>query len=175
MIVDKVARGNNPPKDVNVIIEIPMNSDPIKYEFDKAAGAIIVDRFMQVSMSYPCNYGFVPHTLSDDGDPIDVLVIARYPIISGAIINCKPVGVLLMEDESGVDEKIIAVPSSKLDASLSHIEDIDDVPEILKARIKHFFESYKALDEGKWVKISGWADRAKAEEFIEDAVRRASK
>lgn len=172
MIVDKISRGKNPPKDINVIIEIPMNSDPIKYEFDKDAGAIIVDRFMQVSMSYPCNYGFVPHTLSDDGDPIDVLVIAQYPIISGAVINCTPVGVLMMEDESGVDEKIIAVPTAKLDASLAHIQDINDVPDILKNRIQHFFESYKVLDKGKWVKIAGWENKAKAEQFIEESIKR---
>lgn len=159
----------------NVIIEIPMNDAPVKYEFDKEAGTIFVDRFMQVAMSYPCNYGFVPHTLSDDGDPADVLVIAQYPIIHGAVISVRPVGVLLMEDESGLDEKILAVPVTKLDPTFEHIKDIDDVSDILKQRIKHFFESYKLLDKNKWVKIIGWDNAAKALDTLQEAIDRAGK
>lgn len=159
----------------NVIIEIPMNDAPVKYEFDKEASTIFVDRFMQVAMSYPCNYGFVPHTLSDDGDPADVLVIAQYPIIHGAVINVRPVGVLLMEDESGLDEKILAVPVAKLDPTFENIKDIDDVSDILKQRIKHFFESYKLLDKNKWVKIIGWENAATALDTLQEAIDRAGR
>lgn len=158
--------------DFNVIIEIPMNGSPVKYEFDKDASAIIVDRFMQVSMSYPCNYGFIPHTLSNDGDPADVLVITQYPVIPGAIITVRPVGVLMMEDESGMDEKILAVPISKLDITFDSIQDIDDVPEILKEKINHFFEHYKKLEKNKWVKIVGWENADKAKEIIAEAIAR---
>lgn len=171
MFVDKIL-----PKtkdgDFNVIIEIPMNDAPVKYEFDKEVGAIMVDRFMQVSMSYPCNYGFIPNTLSDDGDPADVLVIAHYPIIPGAIIKVRPVGVLIMEDESGMDEKILAVPTSKLDVTFDSIQDIGDVSEMLKSKIKHFFEHYKELEKGKWVKIVGWKDAATAKATIKEAIDR---
>lgn len=158
--------------DFNVIIEIPMNGSPVKYEFDKDASAIIVDRFMQVSMSYPCNYGFIPHTFSNDGDPADVLVITQYPVIPGAIITVRPVGVLMMEDESGMDEKILAVPISKLDITFDSIQDIDDVPEILKEKINHFFEHYKKLEKNKWVKIVGWENADKAKEIIAEAIAR---
>jgi inorganic pyrophosphatase len=172
MFIDKIpAKTKN--GDFNVIIEIPMNDTPVKYEFDKDAGAIIVDRFMQVAMSYPCNYGFIPHTLSDDGDPADVLVVAQYPIVHGAVITVRPVGVLMMEDESGMDEKILAVPISKLDPTFDHVQDINDVPEMLKQRINHFFEHYKQLEKNKWVKIVGWENAAKAKEIIEEALRRA--
>ncbi|MDP4708517.1 MAG: inorganic diphosphatase [Rickettsiaceae bacterium] len=172
MFIDKIpAKTKN--GDFNVIIEIPMNDTPVKYEFDKDAGAIIVDRFMQVSMSYPCNYGFIPHTLSDDGDPADVLVIAQYPIVHGAVITVRPVGVLMMEDESGMDEKILAVPISKLDPTFESVKDIDDVPDMLKQRINHFFEHYKQLEKNKWVKIVGWENAAKAKETIEEAIIRA--
>ena len=158
--------------DFNVIIEIPMNSDPVKYEFDKNAGAIIVDRFMQVSMSYPCNYGFIPHTLSNDGDPADVLVIAQYPIVPGAIVAVRPVGVLMMEDESGMDEKILAVPISKLDVTFDSVQDINDVSDMLKQRINHFFEHYKKLEKNKWVKIVGWENADKAKKIIAEAIAR---
>ena len=158
--------------DFNVIIEIPMNGSPVKYEFDKDAGAIIVDRFMQVSMSYPCNYGFIPHTLSNDGDPADVLVIAQYPIVPGAIVAVRPVGVLMMEDESGMDEKILAVPISKLDVTFDSVQDINDVPDMLKQRINHFFEHYKKLEKNKWVKIVGWENVDKAKEIIAEAIAR---
>lgn len=158
--------------DFNVIIEIPMNSSPVKYEFDKYASAIIVDRFIQVSMSYPCNYGFIPHTLSNDGDPADILVITQYPVIPGAIITVRPIGVLMMEDESGMDEKILAVPISKLDITFDYIQDIDNVPEMLKEKIKHFFEYYKKLEKNKWVKIVGWENANKAKEIIAEAIAR---
>lgn len=159
----------------SVIIEIPMNDSPVKYEFDKEAEAIIVDRFMQAPMFYPCNYGFIPHTLSDDGDPADVLVMADYPVIPGAIIKVRPVGVLIMEDESGTDEKILAVPIAKLDIKYDMIKDISDVSQITKDRISHFFEHYKKLEKGKWVKIKGWENAAIAEKLIQEAINRASK
>jgi inorganic pyrophosphatase len=151
-----------------------MNDTPVKYEFDKEAGALFVDRFMQVSMSYPCNYGFIPHTLSDDGDPVDVLVIAQHPISHGAIVTVRPVGVLMMEDESGMDEKILAVPISKLDPTFDSIKDINDVPDMLKQRINHFFEHYKLLEKNKWVKIIGWENSEKSKTLIKEAIDRAS-
>ncbi|MES2215082.1 MAG: inorganic diphosphatase [Pseudomonadota bacterium] len=175
MDVNKISRGKNCPEEVNVIIEIPMNSDPVKYEFDKDSGAIFVDRFMQSAMHYPCNYGFVPHTLSDDGDPVDVMVIAHYPVVPGAVIACRPIGVLIMEDESGQDEKIIAVPVAKLDVTFADIKAMEDIDPMLKARIVHFFEHYKDLEKGKWVKVTGWADAAKAKSLISEAVERAEK
>jgi inorganic pyrophosphatase len=171
MFIDKIlAKTDN--GDFNVIIEIPMNSDPVKYEFDKEVGAILVDRFMQSPMFYPCNYGFIPHTLSDDGDPADVLVISHYPIVPGAIIRVRPVGVLMMEDESGKDEKILAVPVSKIDITFDDVKDIDDVDPMLKNRINHFFEHYKELEKGKWVKILGWENAQKANTIIEEAIAR---
>ena len=171
MLTDKIpAKTSN--GDYNVIVEIPMNDNPVKYEFDKEIGAISVDRFMQVSMSYPCNYGFIPNTLSDDGDPADVLVISQYPIIPGAIIKVRPVGVLLMEDESGMDEKILAVPTSKLDITFENVRDINDISDILKSRIQHFFEHYKKLEEGKWVKIIGWNNLDTAIKTIDEAIER---
>lgn len=154
----------------NVIIEIPMNSDPVKYEFDKETGAICVDRFMQVAMFYPCNYGFIPHTLSDDGDPIDVLVISNHAVLPGAVVKVRPIAVLLMEDESGMDEKILAVPADKLDVSFKDVRDIDDISEVTRQRIEHFFDHYKKLDKGKWVKITGWDNAKKALSLISDAM-----
>lgn len=154
----------------NVIIEIPMNDNPVKYEFDKESGAIFVDRFIQTAMFYPCNYGFIPHTLSNDGDPVDVLVVSNYPVIPGAVIKVRPVGALIMEDESGMDEKILAVPASKLDCSFDKINDIEDIDSMLKARINHFFENYKKLEKGKWVKITGWDNATWANKIIEEAI-----
>jgi inorganic pyrophosphatase len=165
MDINKISAGNLP-DELNVIIEIPMDSNPVKYEFDKESGAIMVDRFISVSMCYPCNYGFVPHTLGGDGDPIDVLVLSSYPVVPGAVIKCRPVGVLLMEDESGQDEKIIAVPLKKLDVNYADIEDISDIKQSVLDKISHFFERYKDLEKNKWVKIMGWADSAKAKEVI---------
>lgn len=174
MFIDKIS-AKAKDGEFNVIIEIPMNDNPVKYEFDKDAGAIMVDRFMQVSMSYPCNYGFIPHTLSEDGDPADVLVLAQHPIIPGAVIKVRPVAVLMMEDESGKDEKILAVPVSKLDISYDKVRDIDDVPEIIRQRITHFFERYKELEKGKWVKVMGWENAASALKIIDEAINRAAK
>lgn len=172
MNIDQIKIGKDVPNLINVIIEIPMNSDPVKYEVDKDSGAVMVDRFMQTAMYYPGNYGFVPHTLSEDGDPVDVMVLAHYPIISGAVINCRPIGVLIMEDESGQDEKIIAVPASKVDSTFDHINSIEDVEPMLLQRISHFFEHYKDIEKGKWVKVQGMADQAKAKELIEEAIKR---
>ena len=157
--------GKDVPNDINVIIEIPAMSEPVKYEFDKENKMLVVDRFMSTTMQYPCNYGFVPETLSEDGDPVDVLVMTPVPLRHGAMIRCRPVGMLHMTDESGVDAKIIAVPHDKLTKIYSDVQDIDDVPESLKAQIKHFFEHYKDLEPGKWVKVEGFADAktAKAE------------
>ena len=171
MQIDKIIAGNLP-DEINVVIEIPMNDNPVKYEIDKGSGAIFVDRFIQVAMFYPCNYGFIPHTLSGDGDPVDVLVLSNYPVIPGAVMKCRPVGVLMMEDESGVDEKIIAVPIDKVDISFSNVKDINDINNDVKLRIKHFFEHYKDLEKGKWVKILGWEDIKKAKSLIEEGVKR---
>jgi inorganic pyrophosphatase len=149
-----------------------MNDNPVKYEIDKESRAIFVDRFIQVAMFYPCSYGFIPHTLSGDCDPVDVLVLSNYPVIPGAVMKCRPVGVLMMEDESGVDEKIIVVPIDKVDISFSNVKDINDVNNDVKLRIKHFFERYKDLEKGKWVKILGWKDIKKAKSLIEEGVKR---
>jgi len=172
MFIDKIP-AKTKDNSFNVIIEIPMNDNPVKYEFDKEIGAIMVDRFMQAPMFYPCNYGFIPHTLSQDGDPVDVLVMSQYPIIPGAIIKVRPVGVLIMEDESGVDEKILAVPTNKIDVTFENIKDISDVPQMIKDRINHFFENYKKLEKGKWVKIVAWENAKKALDLIEEAITRA--
>jgi len=171
MQIDKIT-SEKIPDEFKVIIEIPMNDNPVKYELDKESGAIFVDRFMQVSMFYPCNYGFIPNTLSGDGDPVDVLVLSNYPIIPSAIVKCRPIGVLMMEDESGLDEKIIAVPVSKVDISFDNIQNITDVSGIVKNRIKHFFEHYKDLDKDKWVKVLEWADIEIAKKLIEEGVKR---
>lgn len=174
-MLSKVSVGKNPPHDVNVVIEIPKNScAPIKYEFDKESEMLVVDRFMAVPMFYPCNYGFVPHTLSGDGDPIDVLVICDHPIIPGAVINCKPVGVLLMEDESGQDEKIIAVPAQKLVPFMPQIHDISYIPQGTLDAISHFFEYYKKLDKNKWVNVKEYAGIETAQQLINEAIARAS-
>jgi len=170
MNIKKIGAGKNAPKEINVIIEVPMGSDPVKYEFDKDSGAIIVDRFVQTAMFYPCNYGFVPSTLSKDGDPVDVLVLANHPIIPGAVIKARPIGVLMMEDESGLDEKVLAVPTTKLDPYFADIKSYKDLPEVLINRIKHFFENYKALEKGKWVKVGGWEDEAAAEKIIQEGL-----
>jgi len=158
MNLDRVSSGKSLPDEINVIIEIPAYSDPVKYELDKDTGAMFVDRFMNTAMHYPCNYGYVPHTLSDDGDPVDVLVVTPYPLISGSVIACRPIGVLLMTDESGEDAKILAVPVDKLCRRYRKIKNYDEMPEDLLERVSHFFEHYKDLDEGKWVKLEGWAD-----------------
>ena len=162
MRIDAIAVGINPPEDVNVIIEVPIGGEPIKYEMDKAAGTLVVDRFLHTPMRYPGNYGFVPHTLSEDGDPIDVLVANTRPIVPGAVINVRPVGVLKMQDEAGGDEKVIAVPVPKLTKRYEHVMEYSDMPEITLQQIRHFFEHYKDLEPGKWVKVLGWGDAAEA-------------
>jgi inorganic pyrophosphatase len=158
MNLDRVTSGKDVPNNINVIIEIPAHSDPVKYEVDKKTGAMFVDRFMSTAMFYPCNYGYVPHTLSDDGDPVDVLVITPVALISGSVINCRPVGMLNMTDESGHDQKIIAVPVDKLTDRYKHVQDIDDLPPSLLAQVAHFFEHYKDLEAGKWVKVEEWVN-----------------
>jgi inorganic pyrophosphatase len=175
MRIDAIAIGNNPPEDVNVIIEVPIGGEPIKYEMDKAAGTLVVDRFLHTPMRYPGNYGFVPHTLSEDGDPIDVLVANTRPIVPGAVINVRPVGVLKMRDEAGGDEKVIAVPVPKLTKRYEHVMSYIDMPEITRQQIQHFFEHYKDLEPGKWVKMLGWGDAAEARKLIAEAIERAKK
>lgn len=162
MDLSKVSRGDNVPYALNVIIEIPAHSEPVKYEMDKATGAMFVDRFMSTAMHYPCNYGYVPHTLSSDGDPVDVIVVTPYPLIPGSVIKCRPIGVLKMTDESGDDAKILALPIDKLYKGYRHVESFRDMPQHLLDQIAHFFEHYKDLDEGKWVRIAGWGDREEA-------------
>jgi len=162
MSLNQVPAGKDLPEDIYVIIEIPANADPIKYEVDKDSGAIFVDRFMSAPMFYPANYGYVNNTLSLDGDPVDVLVPTPYPLQPGAVIRCRPVGVLKMTDESGEDAKVVAVPHTKLSKAYDAIQDVSDLPELLKAQITHFFEHYKELEAGKWVKVDGWGDKAEA-------------
>ncbi len=173
MRIDAIAIGNTPPEDVNVIIEVPVGGHPIKYEMDKEAGALIVDRFLYTPMTYPGNYGFVPHTLSEDGDPIDVLVCNTRPLVPGCVINVRPIGVMVMEDDGGQDEKVIAVPSHKLTKRYDKVLNYDDLPEITLKQIEHFFEHYKDLEPGKWVKIAGWQDATVAKKLIVEAIERA--
>ena len=172
MNIDAIPCGKNPPEDINVIIEVPIGGEPIKYELDKKSGALIVDRFLYTPMRYPGNYGFVPHTLSDDGDPTDVLICNTRPIVPGAVMNCRPVGVLVMEDDGGHDEKIIAVPTDSISKRYETIRNYIDLPEITRHQIQHFFEHYKDLEPGKWVKIDGWRDSATARRMIQEAIDR---
>ena len=164
MSFEKVPAGNDLPNDINVIIEIPADSDPVKYEIDKDSDAIFADRFMAAPMFYPANYGYINNTLADDGDALDVLVVTPYPVVPGSVIRCRPVGVLNMTDEAGEDAKLVAVPHDTLSKAYKDVQDVNDLPDILLARIKHFFENYKGLEEGKWVKVEGWegVDAAKA-------------
>ncbi len=175
MDISKISMGKEPPRDINVIIEVPANADPVKYEFDKDAGAIVVDRIIHTPMFYPCNYGFMPHTLSEDGDPVDVLVVGRHQLVPGSVIRSVPVGVLVMEDDGGKDEKILAVPHSKIDPFYKGIDSYEQLPENLIAQIKHFFEHYKDLEPGKWVRVEGWKGREDAERLIQEAIERAAK
>jgi len=173
MRIEAIPTGDNPPEDVNVIIEVPVGGHPIKYEMDKASGTLFVDRFLYTPMTYPGNYGFVPHTLSDDGDPIDVLVCNTRPLFPGSVINVRPIGVLIMEDNSGQDEKIIAVPSPHLTRRYEDVFNYNDLPEITLQQIKHFFEHYKDLEPGKWVRIGDWLDASEARRLIVEAIERA--
>jgi len=162
MSYNKIPAGKDLPHDINVVIEIPANHDPIKYEVDKDADAIFVDRFVATPMFYPANYGYIPQTLSEDGDPLDVLVVTPYPVMPGAVIRSRPVGLLKMSDESGVDAKLLAVPHTKLTKLYDHVSEISDLPELLIKQIQHYFENYKTLEAGKWVKVEGWDDVAAA-------------
>ncbi|MDE3011708.1 MAG: inorganic diphosphatase [Pseudomonadota bacterium] len=179
MNLDRVPSGRDLPNDLNVIIEIPMNGDPIKYELDKETGAMFVDRFMSTAMHYPCNYGYIPHTLSDDGDPVDVLVLTPVPLISGVVVRCRPIGVLKMTDEAGSDAKLLAVPLDKLCGIYKTIQQPSDLPELTLRQISHFFEHYKDLEAGKWVKVEGWegpeAARAEIMEGVANYGRAANK
>ena len=171
MNIDKIPVGNNPPYEVNVIIEIPIGGVPVKYELDKASGAMYVDQFLHTAMYYPCNYGFIPHTLSDDGDPIDTTAVSQIPGIPGVVIRSRPVGVLIMEDESGIDEKILCVPTDELHPFYADITSYRDLRPILIEQIAHFFEHYKDLETDKWVKVQGWADAAAAKQAIVDSIK----
>ncbi|MBI3897382.1 MAG: inorganic diphosphatase [Gammaproteobacteria bacterium] len=172
MNLDRVTSGKNLPEDFNVIIEIPMNADPIKYEVDKETGALFVDRFMMTAMHYPCNYGYIPHTLCDDGDPVDVLVITPFPVTVGAVIRCRPIGVLQMDDEAGGDAKLIAVPVDKVLPIYKHWKKPEDLQPERLLQIQHFFEHYKDLEKGKWVKVKGWGGPDEAKKEIVDGVER---
>ncbi len=171
MNLDRVGYGVKVPDEFNVIIEIPAHSDPVKYEIDKVTGAMFVDRFLSTAMHYPCNYGYVPHTLSKDGDPVDVLVLAPVPLISGSAICCRPIGVLNMTDESGADAKILAVPTKKLSNSYNHVNSYKDLPQDLLDTINHFFEHYKDLDDSKWVKMEGWNGIDEAKQELLDSIQ----
>ena len=172
MGLDTIPSGRDLPRDINVIIEIPMNGHPVKYEVDKDTGSLFVDRFMATAMFYPCNYGYVPQTLSLDGDPVDVLVVTPFPVLSGAVIRCRPVGVLKMTDDAGEDAKIIAVPVDKLSQLYRKVHSYHDLPQPLLMSIEHFFAHYKDLEEGKWVKIQGWEDVESAHQEILDSQKR---
>jgi inorganic pyrophosphatase len=172
MRLDASAIGSDPPREVNVLIEVPLGGEPIKYELDKEAGTLVVDRFLYTAMRYPGNYGFIPHTLSEDGDPCDVLVANTRAVVPGALMSVRPVGVLVMEDEAGGDEKIIAVPSQKLTRRYDRVQSYADLPDITLDQIRHFFEHYKDLEPGKWVKVVRWGDAAEAHRMILEAIER---
>ncbi|MGI9333824.1 MAG: inorganic diphosphatase [Gammaproteobacteria bacterium] len=172
MDISKVSPGQNPPHEINVVIEVPMRSDPIKYEFDKSSGAIFVDRFLYTTMFYPCNYGFIPHTLANDGDPIDVMVVGRMPVQTGAVLPARPIGVLELEDEAGGDEKILAVPGRKITQLYDRVESWQDIADIDLKRIQHFFEHYKDLEPDKWVRVGNWRDLDIAHALIMQAIER---
>lgn len=172
MPLNRVSPGRDVPNDINVIIEIPLRSDPVKYEVDKETGAVFVDRFLGTSMHYPCNYGYVPQSLAEDGDPVDVLVVSPYPLISGSVVRARPVGVLMMTDDGGPDSKVLAVPDDSLTDLYRTVDTVRDLPPSLLDQLSHFFQHYKDLEPGKWVKIDGWrgVDTAKAE--ISESIRR---
>ena len=173
MDISKIETGENPPWDVNVLIEIPQGAAPVKYEIDKESGAMVVDRFLHTAMYYPCKYGFIPHTLSQDGDPCDVVLVAPSPVVTGCVVRCRPVGVLLMKDEKGVDEKILCVPVDKLHPYYSGVKSYRDLPTILTEQIQHFFEHYKDLEKGKWVKVVDWLGPDDAAKMIAEGIERA--
>ncbi len=172
MSLNNVPSGKDVPNNVNVIIEIPAHSDPVKYEVDKDSGAVFVDRFLGTAMHYPCNYGYIPNTLSEDGDPVDVLVVTPIPLNCGSVVRCRPVGMLKMSDEAGTDAKLIAVPISKLTSLYDAVDSYNDLPITLIKQISHFFEHYKDLETGKWVKVDGWVGPEEAKQEILDSVKR---
>jgi inorganic pyrophosphatase len=174
MRIEAISIGQDPPREVNVIVEVPIGGEPIKYEMDKEAGTLVVDRFLYTPMRYPGNYGFIPHTLSEDGDPCDVLVANTRPIVPGAVIAVRPIGVLKMTDEAGGDEKIVAVPTVKLTQRYVNVKNYTDLPEITSRQIEHFFAHYKDLEPGKWVKFEGWGDAEDAKRLIVEAMERAA-
>jgi inorganic pyrophosphatase len=175
MRIEAISPGANVPKEINVVVEVPVGGEPIKYEMDKTAGTLVVDRFLYTSMRYPGNYGFIPHTLSDDGDPVDVLIANQRAIIPGAVVACRPVGVLKMQDEAGHDEKVVAVPVPRLTRRYENIHNYLDLPEITIKQIEHFFEHYKDLEQGKWVKVTGWGNAIEAEKLIMEGMERLKK
>ena len=170
MDLSKIPLGKNPPWDINVVIEVPLGADPVKYELDKDSGALFVDRFLHTAMHYPANYGFVPHTLCGDGDPLDVLIVARVPVVPGAVVRCRPVGVMFMEDEGGMDEKILAVPHDKLHPYYNEITSYRDLPKILVDQIGHFFTHYKDLEKDKWARVDRWGEAEEAARVIEESI-----
>ena len=172
MDISKIPIGRNPPIDLNAVIEIPIGGVPVKYELDKTSGAMFVDRFLHTAMFYPGNYGFIPHTLSEDGDPCDILVVSNVAIVPGAVIRCRPVGALLMQDEAGMDEKVLAVPVDDLHPFYSNIRNYTDLPSVLIEQIAHFFEHYKELEQGKWVKVLRWLDAGEAQRLVQNAIDR---
>ena len=173
MDLSKISTGKNPPKDLHAVIEIPLGGVPVKYEIDKDSGALFVDRFLHTAMFYPSNYGFIPHTLSADGDPCDIMVVSQHPVVPGAVIRCRPVGALMMEDEAGGDEKILAVPVDALHPFYSGVQSYKDLPQIMCEQIAHFFQHYKDLEKGKWVKIVKWDGPEAARKAIIEGVERA--
>jgi len=175
MDLNLISAGRNPPKDIHAVIEIPVGGVPVKYEFDKKSGALFVDRFLHTAMFYPGNYGFIPHTLSEDGDPCDVLVISQVPVVPGAVIRCRPVGALLMEDEAGKDEKVLAVPVDDLHPFYKGIASYRDLPNVMIEQIAHFFQHYKDLEKGKWVTIVRWLDTEEAEQIVMEGLERAKR
>ena len=175
MDLEKIPAGVYPPDDINVVIEVPLGGEPIKYEVDKDSGAMFVDRFLYTAMRYPCNYGFVPHTLADDGDPVDVMCVGQRALFPGAVVGARPVGVLHMRDEAGMDEKVLAVPSQRLTRYYDNVKEYTDLPETFRDRIKHFFEHYKDLEPNKWVEVVRWGDSQEANEIIMKGIRDAEK
>jgi inorganic pyrophosphatase len=172
MDISRISTGRNPPDDLHAVIEIPVGGVPVKYEFDKVSGAMFVDRFLHTAMFYPGNYGFIPHTLSEDGDACDILVVGSVPVVPGAVIRCRPVGALMMQDEAGIDEKVLAVPVDDLHPFYSNIRNYTDLPAVLIEQIAHFFEHYKDLEKGKWVKVVRWTDAVETAGLIRAAIER---
>jgi inorganic pyrophosphatase len=172
MLLEQLPIGKDPPEEVNVVVEVPVGGEPIKYEIHKPSGALVVDRFLYTAMRYPGNYGFIPHTLSEDGDPCDVVIANQRGLLPGCVIAVRPVGVLKMQDEAGGDEKIVAVPAARLSRRYEHVHDYTDLPAITRQQIQHFFEHYKDLESGKWVKVTGWGDAAEAKRLISEGIAR---